>query len=444
MARVTEPGNSAGPLTAGAIFRFWSPLAATWFMMSAEGPFVAAIIARLADPVPNLAAYGVALAIGFVAESPIIMMLSASTALVRDRVSYRRLRSFSTALNVGVTLLIAAVLAPPVFDAFARSLLALPADVAERTHAAVVMFLPWPAAIGYRRFYHGILIGSGKTRLVAYGTALRLSTMALTGLALYATGALEGAVVGAAALSSGVVAEAIAARAWARADVRRLLGTAPPGDAPPPTYREIGAFYAPLALTPLINMAAQPMITFFLGRGRLPLESLAVMPVINSFGFIFRCSALAYQEVVIALSRRGEAALAPLRRFAFGLGGISAAAMALVVISPLAGLWFEDVSNLTPELLALAVPAALILVPTPALSNAVCWMHARYVTARRTRPVTAGTAIEVATVAAVLAAGISLTEIPAVYVAVTAVVAGRAAATGFLAAAFRRGPAGAA
>ena len=31
------------------IFRFWAPLAATWLMMAAEGPFLAAVIARLAD-----------------------------------------------------------------------------------------------------------------------------------------------------------------------------------------------------------------------------------------------------------------------------------------------------------------------------------------------------------------------------------------------------------
>ena len=48
------------PLTARAVAAFWAPLAATWLMMSVEGPFIAAVIARLADPTVNLAAYGVA------------------------------------------------------------------------------------------------------------------------------------------------------------------------------------------------------------------------------------------------------------------------------------------------------------------------------------------------------------------------------------------------
>jgi hypothetical protein len=429
---VIVPENTAPPLTAGRIFRFWSPLAATWFMMAAEGPFVAAIIARLADPVHNLAAYGVAMAVGFVTESPIIMMLSASTALVRDRRSYRRLRNFSFAMNVGVTMLIVFVLIPPVFDAFSLELLALPPDVARLAHHAVLMLLPWPAAIGFRRFYHGVLISSGKTRLVAYGTVIRLATMAATGTLLYLAGDLDGASVGAAALSAGVVLEAIAARAWVSGDVRRLLATDPDEGAPALTYRDIGRFYAPLAMTPLINLAAQPMITFFVGRGRLPVESLAVIPVLNSFGFIFRCSALSYQEVAIALGRDGGRAIAALRRFATGLGGVTTIAMAAVVLTPLAGLWFRDVSNLGESLLALAIPAALLLVPTPALSTVISWRHGRLVTGRATRIITAGTIIEVGVIAVALAIGINLTEVPAVFVAVTAVLAGRLSAAAFL------------
>jgi len=86
-------------------------------MMALEGPFLAAIIARLADPTFNLAAHGVAFAFGILIEAPVIMLLSASTALVDDRDSYRKLRNFANVLNVGCTALLLFVLVPPVFDA---------------------------------------------------------------------------------------------------------------------------------------------------------------------------------------------------------------------------------------------------------------------------------------------------------------------------------------
>ena len=148
---------------------------------------------------------------------------------------------------------------PPVFDVLASRVLALPPEVADRAQLAVAVFLPWPAAIGFRRFQQGILIAAGRTRLVAYGTVVRLSTMAATGLALFLDGGLDGAVVGAAALSAGVVVEAAASWAWARSDRKRLSSSglpASPGDVP--TLADIQRFYWPLAVTPLMNMAASP------------------------------------------------------------------------------------------------------------------------------------------------------------------------------------------
>ena len=82
------------PLTYRYICSFWLPLAGTWVMMAVEGPYLAAIIARLGEPRFNLAAYGVAFAIAILIESPVIMLMSASTALVEDRAAYRKLRNF--------------------------------------------------------------------------------------------------------------------------------------------------------------------------------------------------------------------------------------------------------------------------------------------------------------------------------------------------------------
>ena len=49
-------------LTYKGILRFWLPLAGTWLMMAVEGPYLAAIMARLPDATVNLAAFGVAFA----------------------------------------------------------------------------------------------------------------------------------------------------------------------------------------------------------------------------------------------------------------------------------------------------------------------------------------------------------------------------------------------
>jgi hypothetical protein len=380
----------------------------------------------------------VALALAFVAESPIIMLLAATTALARDRESFRRLRRFSILMNGGVTAAMAVIAFPPFFGVFASSVLALPPEVASRAQLAVAVFLPWPAAIGFRRFQQGILIGAGRTRLVAYGTVVRLATMAATGLVLFLHGGVDGAVVGAGALSAGVVVEAAVSWAWARDDRRRLSLRPPasPGDVP--TLADIQRFYWPLAVTPLMNMASLPLVTFFVGRGHLPIESLAVLPVVNSFGFLFRCPATAFQEVVIALGRGGPAAIRSLRRFATLLGGLSSLAMAAVVLTPAAGLWFAGVTGLDAGLVPLARRAAVVLILTPAAATVLVWMHARLVMLRTTRLITVGTLVELTVLGGTLLAGVTLTRIPAAIVATSAVLAGRCSGAVFLLVARRR------
>ena len=81
------------------------------------------------------------------------MILSAATALVEDWESFRKLRNFSYVLNLLITLLMFVVIWPPVFDWLAEDVLALPGEVLVLTHQSLVLLLPWPAAIGYRRFY---------------------------------------------------------------------------------------------------------------------------------------------------------------------------------------------------------------------------------------------------------------------------------------------------
>jgi progressive ankylosis protein len=390
------------PLTARTIFFFWVPLAATWVMMALEGPFIAAIIARLADPTFNLAAHGIAFAFGILIEAPVIMLLSASTALVEDRDSYRKLRNFANALNIGCTALLLLVLVPPVFDGIMTGLLGLPTEVSSLTYGALWILLPWPAAIGYRRFIQGILIRSGRTRLVAMGTGIRLVAMGGTAFLLFRLTDLPGAWVGASAMTAGVLAEAVAARLMAIPTIRELMDGPElrrPDDGPL-RYRAIAEFYYPLALTSVISLTVQPLLTFFMGRAASPIQSLAVFPVVNSLGFLFRALGLSFQEVAIALlGRRGEH-YPELARFGTGLGLGASAAMALVAFTPLATFWYVTISGLEPELAAYALIPTMILVPLPAMSVLLSFQRAVLVHGRATGPITTATALEVAIVAA--------------------------------------------
>src|SRR5438093_12275030 len=92
------------------VVRAWAPLAVSWLFMGLELPLVSAVIARLPQATIGLAAYGgVVFPLALLIESPVIMLLSASTALSRDESSYRIGRRIMLALGGRLTALHALV-----------------------------------------------------------------------------------------------------------------------------------------------------------------------------------------------------------------------------------------------------------------------------------------------------------------------------------------------
>ncbi len=421
----------SGNLTQKKIFTFWTPLAATWLMMSVEGPFLSALIARLDEPKYNLAAYGVAFAFALIVEAPVIMMMSASTALVKDKYSYKKLKNFAYILSLIITLLIIVLVIPAIFYFITEDLIGLPHHVAYLTHLATIILIPWPGAIGYRRFYQGILIRNDLTRRVAYGTVIRLVTMTTTAFVLFSYFDVPGVVVGASALSVAVIVEAIASKLMSLGIIKKIKAE----DIPPNndlTYREIYKFYYPLALTSLIALGVQPLVTFFVGQSKMALESLAVLPVITSFVFIFRALSLSYQEVVIALLGESNEGYVPLRNFALILTGALTGIIFTIAFTPLADLWFEDVSGLSVSLSEFARTPLKIMAILPALTMLISFQRAVLVNVKFTKPITWGTTTEFVVIIIVMFITVNLLSTVGAIAAATSFVLGRLAANIYL------------
>ena len=420
-------------LTLKKIFIFWMPLAATWLMMSVEGPFLSALIARLSEPKYNLAAYGVAFSFALIIEAPVIMMMSASTSLVRDYHSFSKLRTFTYSLNFLVTLGMLILILPAVFYYIALNLIGLPYEVAELTHKALIILLPWPGAIGYRRFYQGVLIRNNLTKRVAYGTIVRLTSMGLTALLFFLFFDVDGVIVGASALSAGVTAEAAASRYMASSILKKIKSEISVDNEDSLGHKEIFRFYYPLALTSMITLGVQPLVTFFMGQSRMSLESLAVLPVLTSFIFIFRSLGLSYQEVVIALLGKDRENYNILKRFAVILSVCLVGVLLFIAFSPLADVWFNKVSGLSAELTSFSIIPLKIMAIFPMLTVLISFQRALLVDVRKTKSITYATIIEFSGIVIVLMVAIRWLDVVGVIAATLAFVLGRISANIYLA-----------
>jgi hypothetical protein len=371
--------------------------------------------------------------LGVFVEAPVIMMMSASTALVKDKSSYISLRNYSFLLNGITTLIMIVLIMPPVFTLISQKLIGLPVEVAKITHAATFFLVPWPGAIGYRRFYQGVMIRHNLTRRVAFGTIIRISSIIFTALICYLFLTIRGAAVGTLSLAVGVTVEAIASRLMAHGCVKKLMAEDP--DESKSQTLSVGyitGFYFPLVMTSILGIAVFPMVTFFMGKSRMPIESLAVLPVIHSLVFVFRSLGISFQEVVIALLGKNNENRIALRNFAAILGSGVFAALSLVAFTPMAFVWFHDVSGLSLELTQFAIPPTMIMAMLPGLMVILSYQRGFLVNKKRTTPITIAAAIELSVIIGLLLVLIKLFDLVGVIAAAIAFIVGRALATGYL------------
>ena len=164
----------------------------------------------------------------------------------------------------------------------------------------------------------------------------------------------------------------------------------------------------------------------------MAVESLAVLPVVNSLVFIFRSIGLSFQEVNIALIGKQRQNFTLLRNFAVYLGLIVTVLITAIAFTPLADLWFIDVSGLSTEMAELSYLPLQIMVLLPALSVLLNFQRSLLVINGTTGPISAATAVELTGIIAVLLVCVVFLDMTGVIAASLAYVIGKGLSTAYL------------
>ena len=368
--------------------------------MGVELPMISAVLAEMPDSLHQLAANaGIVYPVSLIIEAPIIMLLSASTALCADRKTERWLWRFTFAAVAVVTVVHALVACTPLYDLTVGQLMDVKPNVLEAGRIGLMMAIPWPGAIAWRRYRQGILIAQGHSRVVGQGTIVRLAADCCVlgvGLALanwLPEWAPPGAMLAGAVLGVGTIAEAVYIELLARPVVRRDLSE-DRDDVPALTLRSFSAFYIPLALTPLMTLSMQPMGSATMSKMPSSADSLAGWGAVYGLIFILRSPGFAFQEVVVSLERHwGGHARAALHRAALYVAVVVTAIALLLSIGPTGTFWFSHVARLEDGLVALCLQGMAIGFMAPALAVLLHLQQGRLVAERRTREVTFGVVV---------------------------------------------------
>jgi len=403
------------PLTMKKVLRTWLPLAGSWMLMSIELPTINAIIARLANPEVNLAAYGgVAFSIALTIEAPVIMLLAASTALSRDWQSYQKLKKFTLILGGALSTLHILVALTPIYDFIVNVLLQAPKEVIEPARIGLIFLSPWSLSIAYRRFQQGAMIRFGYSRIVGEVTLVRLVTVGVILTIGMILKTIPGTLLAGLAQGLGVTFEAIYAGLRARKILPEIKNS-------PPTEKKLTLkrffqFFAPLALTSSLWLLWQPMISAAVSRMPDPLESLAIWSVVTGVLFIFRSGGVAYNEAVVALLEEPKSFLV-LRRFARIMSVVISILVLLFIITPLSQFWFSSIANLTPDNVDVARITIALGIPLGWLSMYISFYQGIVVNQERTGVVAEAVSVFLLSLVAVLVAGVITKLYKGVYTA---------------------------
>jgi hypothetical protein len=416
--------SGAGP-SVRTVARIWWPLAASWILMAMELPAVSAIMARLSDPKISLAAYGgIVFPMSMIVEAPIIMLLSASTALSRDWKSFLLMRRFMFWAGGILTAIHILIVLTPLYGLVIGGLIGAPMEIRGPARLGLIIMTPWTFSIAYRRLHQGVMIRFGRSHLVGIGTAVRLGSNFAVLATGFALGSIPGIVVGTSAVAVGVVSEAIFIGIASHRVLRDRLRTAPAADRPL-TLSAFLHFYVPLAMTPLLMLLTGPIGSAGISRMPRALDSLAVWPVLNGLVFLFRSIGIAFNEVVVAMLDRPGAARA-LRRFAICLGSATSLCLLLLAATPLAGIYFGRLSALAPSLAGLARTAIWLTLTLPAMSVLQSWFQGNILHGRRTRGITEAVVLFLVLNGLILAAGIAYGRTAGLHIALIGTVVGQA------------------
>lgn len=363
--------SEAQPLTHARIAKFYVPLALSWIFMALESPVCIGVISRLAYPELNTAAFNILMGIALFIESPVIDLLSTSTTLSKNHRDFATLSRFVWMLMIGTAIVHAVVIFTPLYFGVTRHLMGVPEEVALKARGGLAMMIPWAASIAWRRYRQGLLIRFHQTRMVGFGTAVRVTTVTTVSLLLCFFTRLPGVNVVGTALVCAVMAEALFAQ-WASRDVvrrhlsKRVHAAQGPLDIPTSpspvgsleqapdrepgglTMRQLLTFHGPLTLTTMVTLVGGPTVSAFLSRAPDPVLALASWQVAFSLLWLFRTITFALPEVVITLYRDEQTAR-KLREFCVRVGLATSGLAILIALLRLDVWFFRNVFDRTVE-----------------------------------------------------------------------------------------------
>jgi hypothetical protein len=275
--------------------RFYLPLIATSYLLTATNPLLAAALARTVDPATALAGYGVAFALIGVIYAPLLVVQQVAAQRLLDVGDMTRVRRFTAVVGLGLSGFAALVAFTPLGVWIFESGVGVRDAILDEALSAMTALWPVPALTGVRALHQGRLVAGHRTNPIAAAAGARTAILALVAFAM--TTSPFGAWLGGVAFTAGLAAEALFV----------TLAKAPTPTRPEPTAlaREgedrLLSFSTPLMLNVVLWWSTPLIINSVLARTPEPDCSIAAFTVVEAIAWFLTAPVGQLQHASLAL-----------------------------------------------------------------------------------------------------------------------------------------------
>ncbi|MFC5651500.1 multi antimicrobial extrusion protein MatE [Paenibacillus solisilvae] len=356
---IQQPGS----ISMGQLWRFFLPLGISATLVTISHVIINSTLSRAENPENIIASYAIAMSLLIITERPAVLLRQTSSALVRDRRSFRAMLVVGQTVFAAIMMLGFLICYTPlgsfIFSGLFGAEQSLIPDIVDVYQ--VLMFVSLFS--GIRCIYQGVIIYNLHTKWLTIGMSVRLIGMYAVSLFFLHSGITSGA-VGAVIFLIGMMIEAAVSYLEGRSLVKQMPDESPEYSIK--TGRHVFSFYRPMLISTLVTVWIGPSINALLGKtsdAALSIASFAlaaslIQLVVSFFSY--------FHQIVLNFYKIDRAAV---RRFTMLFGFIPAILLCLLAFTPIGAylighimgvkgrLYSETIRALRPFVLfALAMP----------------------------------------------------------------------------------------
>ncbi|MEA5506466.1 hypothetical protein VB735_25835 [Halotia wernerae UHCC 0503] len=280
------------------------PLSLTDVAMTLGDPLQTAALSRLSFPQATLAGVGVVKGVAVFLESPIIMILHASTALGGQAKSRRALWQLTVIAGLSLSGIFLLLTWEPLYNWLLLKVFGVTPFIAAQGRTAFLLMFLWPFVIAWRRFFQGLLIRARKSVAVGWAGMARLTWVIVAlvvGVSLRSDGAfLAGITMMGAILIEAALVTWFCLRLGAISILNQQVDSETKKLKLPQTFPGVTFYYLPLASTMLIVWGARAILLSLIARSFDGSLALAVWPAAWGLVLSIANGTRMIQQVVIS------------------------------------------------------------------------------------------------------------------------------------------------